>query len=342
LESFVRWWSRFLTGGLDALISLLDALGARGVRWEWKKRAWKQALEERVAGWENLERGVRTRMKMCRACRTLVEDNPARCPSCGASLRGIEGGGAGRLLRMLLPSIGGSLSMALVSANVLMSLLLLALWGSEGGGGGMFGLLAPPLKALFLLGAKHAPSILSGEIWRLVTANFLHGGLIHLVFNSIALMNLGPLIEAAFGWRKLFVLYMTTGVSAFIVSTAVNPTSRILSVGASGAIFGLLGFAIVYGRYRAGPSARALSNQLLRWLMFMLFLFFIPQIDHAAHIGGLIPGAVMGLFLDPGEPKTPAGDRALWLATGIALLVTFGSFALMALAYPANLARLGS
>ncbi len=338
----MRWWSRSLTGGLDALIALLDALGVRGVRWEWKKRAWKEALEERIARWENLERGVRTRMKMCRACRTLVEGNRSRCPSCGASMRGIEGGGTGRLLRLLLPSIGGSVSMALVSANIGISLLLLVMWGSDSGGSGLFSLLSPPLQGLYLFGAKHAPSILSGQIWRLVTANFLHGGLIHLVFNSIALMNLGPLIEAAFGWRKLFVLYMTTGVAAFIVSTAVNPSSRILSVGASGAIFGLLGFAIVYGRYRAGPSARALSDQLLRWLMFMLFLFLMPGIDHAAHIGGLIAGAAIGLFLEPGEPKTPEGDRALWVVTGIALLATFGSFALMALAYPASLRMLGS
>ena len=338
----MRWWSRFLTGGLDALIALLDALGARGVRWEWKKRAWKQALEERISRWENFERGVRTRIKMCRACRTLVEGNPSRCPSCGDSMRGIEGGGTGRLLRLLLPSIGGSVSMALVSANIGISLLLLAMWGSDSGGSGLFSLLSPPLQALYLFGAKHAPSILSGQVWRLVTANFLHGGLIHLVFNSIALMNLGPLIEAAFGWRKLFVLYMTTGVAAFIVSTAVNPSSRILSVGASGAIFGLLGFAIVYGRYRAGPSAKALSDQLLRWLMFMLFMFLIPQIDHAAHIGGLIAGAVIGLFLEPGEPTTPAGDRALRMVTGIVLLATFGSFVFMALAYPANLRMLGS
>jgi len=259
-------------------------------------------------------------------------------------MRGIEGGGPGRLLRLLVPSIGGSLCMVLVSVNVLMSVLTLALWGTrEGGGAGLFSLLAPPLQALFLLGAKHAPSIIEGgEIWRLVTANFLHGGLIHLVFNSIALMNLGPLIETAFGWRKMLILYMTTGVAAFLVSTVWNPTSRILSVGASGAIFGLLGFAIVYGRYRAGPSARALSDQLLRWLMFMLFLFLIPQIDHAAHIGGLAAGAVIGLFLDPGEPKTPAGEMALRIATALVLVATIGSFALMALAYPANLARLGS
>jgi rhomboid protease GluP len=230
----LRWWSRFLTGGLDALISLLDALGARGVRWEWKKRAWKQALEERVAGWENIERGVRTRMKMCRACRTLVEGNPARCPSCGASLRGIEGGGAGRLLQLLMPAFGGSLTMALVSVNVVMAILTVAVGGGEGGSDGLGGLLSPSCESLVLLGAKFAPLIGLGQIWRLVTANYLHGGIIHLLFNSIALMNLGPLIESAFGWRKLFLIYSTTGVAAFAVSTWWSPGS--LSIGASGSI----------------------------------------------------------------------------------------------------------
>jgi rhomboid protease GluP len=336
----MRWWAKALSGGLDAAIALLDALGARGVRWEWKKRTWKQALEDRLARWENLERGVRVRMKMCRACRALVEGRPSRCPSCGASLRGIEGGGVGRLLGLLLPSLGGgSLTMVLVSANVAMSLLVLLLWGSGEWSGSLFGLLAPSREALFLLGAKYAPAIRAGEVWRLVTANYLHGGIIHLVFNSIALLNLGPLIESAFGWRKLFLIYTTAGVAAFAVSTVVRPGA--LSIGASGAIFGLLGFAVVFGRYRAGPSARALSDHLMRWLMFGLFMFFVPGIDSAAHVGGLIPGAALGLFLEPGEPRSRAGEAMLWLVTGIALLATFGSFALMALAYPANLARLG-
>lgn len=332
----MRWWAKALIGGFDAVISLLDALGARGVRWEWKKRAWRQSLEARISGWENLERGVRTRMKMCRACRALVEGHQARCPACGASLRGIEGGGAGRLVRLLVPTIGGSLSMALVSANVIMSILLLAVGGGEGGSGGLGGILAPSGKSLFLLGAKFGPAIEAGQVWRLVTANYLHGGIIHLLFNSIALMNLGPLIESAFGWRKSFLIYAATGVAAFAVSSFWSPQS--LSIGASGSIFGLLGFAIVFGRYRAGPSAKAISDQLLRWLMFMVFLFILPtRIDHAAHIGGLLLGGLLGLVVVPGEPKTPGGDRALWLATGIALLVTLGSFALMALAYPENL-----
>jgi hypothetical protein len=71
--------------------------------------------------------------------------------------------------------------------------------------------------------------------------------------------------------------------------------------------------------------------------MFMAFLFILPmRIDHAAHIGGLMVGALLGMVVDPGEPKTPTGDQMLWLLTALALLATLGSFALMALAYPVN------
>ena len=225
--------------------------------------------------------------------------------------------------------------MTLVSVNIAISILILALWGSKSGSSGLLGLLSPPSEALCLMGLKWGPAIWNGQIWRLVTANYLHGGIIHLLFNSIALMNLGPLIESAFGWRKLFILYTTTGVAAFVVSTLVFPMRP--SIGASGAIFGMLGFVIVYGRYRAGPSARALSEHLMRWLMFGVIMLFVPGIDNAAHIGGLITGAVMGLFMTPEEPRSGAEDRLLWIATGVAIGVTLLSFAFMAISYPQNL-----
>jgi rhomboid protease GluP len=329
-------WARFLTSGLEGVISLLDGLGARGTRWEWKKRAWRQALEARLASWENLGRGVRVRMRMCRACRTLVEGNARACPACGASMWGIPGGGLGRLLRLAVPAIG-SMSVVLLTANVFMSLLEMAAAGaSPGGPTGL--LMSMPGEILYLLGAKWGPAITGGAVWRLVTANYLHGGLLHLAVNCYTLMNLGPLVEESFGWRKLFLIYTTTGIAAFTVSTLVHPRS--LSVGASGALFGLLAFAVVFGRYRAGSAGRALAQHLLRWLMFGLVMFLIPRIDNAAHFGGAACGAVLALIVDPGEPRTPAGDRWLWLLTAVAIAVTIGSFAAMALSYRASLAAL--
>ncbi len=334
----MSFWERLLRSGLEASIRLLEGLGARGIRWEWKKQAWRQGLERRIADWENVARGVRVRMRMCPSCRQLVDRSLATCPACGGSLRGVPGGGVARALRLLLPGTG-SVSMLLITVNVIMSLLMYATWGTSPGSSGFLGLLAPPGKALYLFGAKWTPAIISGEVWRLVTANYLHGGIIHLLFNCYALVSLGPLIEESFGGRKLFLIYSVTGFAAFATSALFRPET--LSIGASGALFGILGFAIVFGRFRSGPSGRAIAAQLMRYLIFMALFFLIPGIDNAAHIGGLVSGAALGLLVDAGEPRTPAGDLALNLLTAGAVLATVGSFVAMGLSYAANLRALG-
>jgi len=330
--------ARLATEALEAWIGLLELLGARGTRWEWRKSSWRQGLEVRLARWENVERAVRTKTRMCRACRALVEGGASSCPSCGASMHGIPKGGMSRVVGLLVPGTP-TVSVLLVSANVGLSLLALFLGGTETTGNPLR-LLSPPGQMLFLLGAKWTPSILAGELWRLVTANYLHGGLLHLLFNSYALMTLGPLIEEAFGARRLFVLYTISGVVGFAASALIQP--GVLSIGASGAIFGLLGFAIVYGRFRSGAAGRAIADQLTRWLVYGVVMFFIPGIDSAAHVGGFVPGALLGLVLDPGPPRSRALDAALWTLFGAALLATVGSFAAMALSYGANLASITS
>jgi membrane associated rhomboid family serine protease len=323
-----------LTGGFRLTLSLLETLGARGTRWEWRKRAWEQALDERLAHWENLGRGVRTTLRMCPACRTLVERGGSTCPACGASMRGVPQGGVGRAVGLLVPA-APSMSVIILTANVAFAILAAVVSPSDEGGG-LGGLVSPSPVTLVLLGAKYGPSIRAGEIWRLVTANYLHGGLIHLIFNSIALVTLGPLIERSFGWRKFFILYTVSGVSGFLLSDLWRP--GVVSIGASGAIYGLLGFAVVFGRYRSGPAGRAIADQLTRWLIYGLLMFFIPGIDSAAHLGGLVPGALLGLVFIPQEPRTRAGEACLWLATAAVIVVTVGSFVAMVMAYPANVA----
>jgi rhomboid protease GluP len=331
----MAFYRSLLTGGLRLAIDLLETLGARGTRWEWRKRAWEQALERRLAHWENLGRGVRTTLRMCPACRTLVERGGSTCPACGASLHGVPHGGVGRAARLLVPA-APSMSAVILTANVALAILV-AMVGSPEDGGVLGGLISPSRLTLVLLGGKWVPLIAVGEVWRLVTANYLHGGLLHLVLNGFALATLGPLIERSFGWRKFFILYTVSGISGFLVSAWWRPD--VLSIGASGAIYGLLGFAVVFGRYRSGPAGRAISEQLMRWLMYGLLMFFIPNIDSAAHIGGLIPGVLLGLVLDPREPRTRAGEAWLWVLTAAAVVVTVGSFAAMAMAYPVNVER---
>jgi membrane associated rhomboid family serine protease len=334
-----RALARLLMAGLDAWIGLLELFGAGGTHWEWRKRAWRLALETRVASWENVERGVAAPMRMCASCRTLIPRRERVCPACGASMRGVPGGGIGRALGLLFPGTP-SMTVLIVGANVAMSLFILVQWGAAPGAG-LFRFLSPPLEALYLLGGMAPGAVDAGQVWRLVTANYLHGGLLHLLLNGYALMVLGPLVEEAFGWRKFFCLYTLSGIAGFLVSFLWhhNETYRI-AIGASGAIYGLLGFAVIYGRFRAGPAGRAIAAHLTQWLVFGLVMFLIPGIDSSAHVGGVAFGMLAGLFLEPREPRTPAANAGWWLLTGVVIVLTFGSFAAMALAYPETLRQL--
>lgn len=324
---------KLLLALFDTLAGVLEALGLGGARWEWKKQSWRRRIEEKIAGWENLERGARVRTRMCRECRALVPRGARVCPECGALME--RGGGAGRWLQALFPGTG-SLTNVLIGANFLLTLLAVLQGGEAAQGRGMFGLLAPSRAALFLFGAKWTPAIYAGQAWRLVTAIFLHGGLLHLLFNCYALANLGPLIENSFGRRKYFLIYLSTGLASFVSSMLFSPYS--LSVGASGAIFGLLGLAVVYGRLRGGRMGREIADQLMRWVILGLLMFFIPGIDSAAHFGGLLSGGALGLFVDVGEPRRGWPDTLVWILTWGMLLAVLGSALAMLLSYRSNLA----
>lgn len=323
------FWN-LLKSGLELVLRALDRAGMRGARWEWRKRTWRAALEGHAAEAEARRHGAVRRARICRACRTLVSPGAPTCHECGASIMPSAAISAASFLERITPSFG-SVTIALVSANTLLLVVILFVWGFDPQARGILSILSPSTRALYAFGMKWGPSIQGGEIWRLVTAIYLHGGLVHLAMNSMALINLGPLIESSFGSRKFFLIYTTTGIAGFIASTLISPDSA--SVGASGAIFGLLGFTIVYGRYRAGSAGRVVAEQLMPWVVFGVVMLFMPRIDNAAHAGGLLTGALLALVVDAGEPRTREGELMLRLLTSAAVVVTIASFAAMVLTY---------
>ena len=335
----MRGFWKLLESGLEVVLRALDAAGMRGARWEWRKRTWRAALEGRAAAAGTRREDAARRARICRVCRTLVAPGAPACQECGASMRPSAAISAASFLERITPSFG-SVTMLLVSANTLLMLVILFVWGFDPQARGILSILSPSIEALDAFGIKWGPYIKGGEIWRLVTAMYLHGGLVHLALNSMALINLGPLIEGSFGSRKFFLIYTTTGIAGFIASTFVSPLSP--SVGASGAIFGLLGFSIVYGRYRAGSVGRAVAEQLMPWVVFGVVMLFMPRIDNAAHAGGLLTGALLALVVDAGEPRTQQGEIRLRLLTAAAVIVTVASFAAMVLTYAERVQRISA
>jgi len=165
-----------------------------------------------------------------------------------------------------------------------------------------------PMK-LADLGAIMPDTLESHEYWRLFTAMFLHAGWLHWAANAWALFQLGSLYEILFGTRRFAFVYFATGICASIASASMHHGP---AVGASGAIFGLLG-AFIFSirrspRYRHQPWTRNLIGQLIFWIVVNIVIGFqVKVIDNTAHIGGLISGLILGLLPQNVPPPPPGG-----------------------------------
>lgn len=190
--------------------------------------------------------------------------------------------------------------------------------------------MTPGLGDLLAWGANDAVRVaLGGETWRLPASVFLHGGLIHLAVNMWALMNIGPLVERFYGNLGYAALYLAAGVGGAIASMATPPAR--VSVGASGAIFGVLGallaFLLVHRRAVPATVLRPLRSSALGFVVFNTLLgAVIPMIDQAAHMGGLATGFLAGLVLArpwPAKRSTRGLARSV-VMSGVVAAVMIG------------------
>lgn len=166
----------------------------------------------------------------------------------------------------------------------------------------------PSVESLIQWGGNLRAITLNGQSWRLLTNVFLHGGLFHLLFNMYALIYVGGLIEKKFGKHRFILVYIITGVLASIASISYN--ENIVSIGASGAIFGIYGLflaLLISKNYRIPEESRQnLISSILMFIGYNLFYGLTKEgIDNAAHIGGLVSGFIIGFAYSPSfrEPK---------------------------------------
>jgi rhomboid protease GluP len=160
-----------------------------------------------------------------------------------------------------------------------------------------------------------------GWWWTLLTAQYLHGGILHIFFNVMWIRNLGPTVEQAFGPARAFVIFNVGGVLGFLVSNllAGSPT-----IGASGAIFGLLAALIVYSRRR---GIGHLSVQLWQWaLILFAFGFFMSGVNNWAHAGGFAGGWIAASMLTPSDERREG--RGVQLLALLLIAATLIGFAL--------------
>lgn len=298
-------------------------------KWQWRLERWKNALRGAFGGGEQ-----QPRPKLCPACGALVGISAKRCHECGTSLRF----SLAAISKHFGGLIGGPtpVSTVLLVANILMFGVSIVRTMSAGGGGGLSLLWGMNGQELYRLGASYGPAIFYGHEWyRLVTAMFLHGGLIHIGFNMMAFIEFGPALEELYGSARFLFLYTVTGAFGFVLSALLGH----FSVGASGALLGLIGAILAVTTRRGGAYMRELRSRLIGSIVTLFALgFLMTGIDNAAHVGGLIAGFALGkLFVDR-EPINVGERRRAYALGWLAGIVMVASFVLMFLHFNNSIA----
>ena len=162
--------------------------------------------------------------------------------------------------------------------------------------------LSPSDTSLLLLGATGTvPIDKYHRLWTLVSASFLHGGILHIFFNMAALRQLGFVVNREFGVYRMFVIYTVSGIIGFWVSYLAGIA---FTIGASASVCGLVGALLYYGKSRGGIYGRNLYRQIFMWVVFLfIFGLIVPGINNWGHGGGILAGIIFGYLLGYQEKK---------------------------------------
>ena len=228
-----------------------------------------------------------------------------------------------------------SATRVLIAINLLLYGLMVV--KGIGAGLGLSSLLNPGGYLLIHAGAQYWPLVLAeGEWWRCITYAFAHGGLIHLGFNMMVLYQIGPMVEEEIGTIRFMILYVLTALTATVAGLGwqiVYIKQWVTVVGASGSLFGLIGFAIAYYHRVGGAMAHNYRNFMLRWAAIAFVFGLLVGADNAGHLGGAVGGALFGLVLPIGirgrqimRPFFNGLGILCILVTVISLLMMIGSW----------------
>ena len=254
---------------------------------------------------------------ICTSCGVLVGVNDSTCYNCGRRNPGLWGYGPA------LRSLGHDLGFVPIVTGGTILLFVLSLILSRNG---IQVMLSPSTAILYLLGASGATPVVGyGRWWTLLTAAWLHGGVLHIFFNVMWIRSLGPEIANLYGAGRMIIIYTLSSITGFALSTALYMLpvhipffgGANITVGASAPIFGLLGALVYYGR-RTGSSH--ISQAGLQYALIAGVMGFImPGIDNSAHLGGFIGGYALSTFFNPLTKER--GDHMIGAA--VCLLASF-------------------
>jgi rhomboid protease GluP len=264
--------------------------------------------------------------RMCPNCRAFITTDDKVCPYCQFTV-----GAKAVERREGADAFGGLIPQARFTTTVILlintGLYIAMMIHMQSGGHGMSFDFDGRTEVDF--GAKFGPLMVQyGEWWRLVTAGFLHGGIVHILMNSWVLFDLGTQTEESYGTARYLTIYFVSSVLGFFVSFFWSPMT--VSAGASAGICGLIGAMVALGVRDKSFWGAQMRSFYGRYVLYVLGLAVVSTIfqlpvDNAAHMGGLASGFVVGYVA--GTPGRSHLRESLWQITaGIALLLTAYSF----------------
>ncbi|MDD2364903.1 MAG: rhomboid family intramembrane serine protease [Desulfuromonadaceae bacterium] len=255
---------------------------------------------------------------LCPRCRRLIGSEESVCSWCGSK----RSAPWWQFINWSKGSLDGDwIIKALITVNVLFYALSLLLSMRTGEAGNF---LSPGNRSLMLLGATGTyPVGHFGRFWTVVSANYLHGGIIHLIFNLMALKQIAPLASNEYGTSRMFSIYTFGGITGYVVSYFAGVP---FTIGASAAVCGLIGALLYYGKSRGGSYGGSVFREVSGWIMSLfIFGFIFPGINNWGHGGGILGGIVVAAVLGYNERRRENYyDKALALFSGavtVAVLV---------------------
>ena len=255
---------------------------------------------------------------LCPSCGRLTNADARECLVCGRRNPGMWGF-AGPLRGLFRRR--SFVDVVTVACIVLYVLTLVLDPAAVLRGRGPFSVFSPSSRALLDAGATGALPWQLGRWWTVLTAIYLHGGPLHILFNILWIRQLGPAVEELYGPSRLVVIFTVSGVAGFVAS---NLLGYGLTIGASGSIFGLLGAMVAFGQKRGGTFGAMVLRQYGQWALLLFVMgFLMDGVNNVAHAGGFVGGFAAGLVLALAEQRNETGTDQL-LAAGCIGLTLLG------------------
>lgn len=261
--------------------------------------------------------------RMCPHCRAFITTDDKVCPYCDTPVgpRAIDLRGGGEYIAGLIPPARFA-STIILSLNVAI-FIILVLASSRTGNGGLTGI---DQWTMVRYGAAAPLLVLKeGEWWRLMTAGFLHWGLMHILFNCWAMMDVAARTEEIYGTARMVAIYLGSTVTGFLASMLwLSRVPVAVSAGASAGLFGLLGAMVAVGiLHKRSPEASMIKEFYLRWTIYAFLWSLLPffRADNAAHAGGFAGGFLIALAAgtQASFPR-PADKYWTFISAGLSIL----------------------